>query len=55
MSDCRRLEPEDAHLVVEDLIALKRFMVQRDEGGNVCGLDEERVAAKTGRSLMTMT
>jgi len=36
--------PEDAQLVVQDLIALKKYFVQRDDEGNVNGLDEERVS-----------
>jgi hypothetical protein len=48
----RRMVPEDAQTVVEDLMALKRYFVQRDEAGTVHGLDEERVAGKTARLEM---
>jgi hypothetical protein len=45
----RRIDAEDAEVFVEDLMSLKRYFVQRDDDGNVAGLDEERVAAKTSR------
>jgi hypothetical protein len=48
----RRIVPDDHLLIVEDLVALKRYFVQRDEDGVVNGLDEEKVAAKTGRLEM---
>ena len=48
----RRMAPEDAQTVVEDLMALKRYFVQRDADGTVYGLDEERVASKTARLEM---
>jgi hypothetical protein len=41
----RRIVPDDHLLIVEDLVALKRYFVQRDEDGVVNGLDEEKVAA----------
>ena len=48
----RQICCEDAQLVVEDLMVLRRYFVQRDDEGNVNGLEEERVAAKTGRLEM---
>ena len=36
-------------VIVQDLVVLKRYFVQRDASGLVRGLEEERVAPKTAR------
>ena len=36
-------------VIVQDLVVLKRYFVQRDASGLVLGLEEERVAPKTAR------